>query len=587
MKIKHIIIAINLLFGAMAVQAQDLKSFEENGKYGFKNESGNVIIKPIYDNVYEFFNGLAVVYKKGKAGFGKVGIIDKTGKERYMTKEPCYLYKYNANIVIVKYDNGKYNVLSMVDAGKVLGEYDNINIFYHYGELFDIGLAVVKFDNDKKGIMDTNGKIILECDNVNHYDGVVLIPKLNGKYALIHKEVKQVTPWYDEVRSNENGTFNVKRDGKWGFVTDKGIEIVPPVKDEQVDFSNGFVLVGYSYIDKTGNVVLDLPIQYEAGGDFSKGMAKVGRNGKIGLIDQTGKEIIPPDYDDVWALNNVIVLQLNEKFGFANRLGKITTSPKYDIVDYQSMKGGILVKLDGKLGFTDSVGNEIVPPKYDAMDNAFTHGIMRVMLNEKLGFINEAGKEIVPPKYDGMDNAFTYGTMAVTLNGKFGFINEAGKEIVPPKYDIIDSAFINGIRRTVLNQKIGFIDSTGKEVILPKYDELYFLKEGLAIVKLNEKFGFIDKTGAEIVPPKYDNVENSFKNGIMAVKLNGKLGIIDKTGKEIAPPKYDAIDPNLDNGKRLMRLNGKLGMLDAYGKEITPPKYDAIYKPLSNGIRIV
>ena len=60
-----------------AQQITVLKSFKDiNGKYGFKNESGQIIIAPKYDRVYDFYGGLAIVSLDKKYGF-----INQSGKE--------------------------------------------------------------------------------------------------------------------------------------------------------------------------------------------------------------------------------------------------------------------------------------------------------------------------------------------------------------------------------------------------------------------------------------------------------------------------------------------------------------------------
>ena len=46
-----------------------------NGKYGYIDSNGKIIIKPQFDDAQDFFEGLAVVYKNGLAGF-----IDQSGE---------------------------------------------------------------------------------------------------------------------------------------------------------------------------------------------------------------------------------------------------------------------------------------------------------------------------------------------------------------------------------------------------------------------------------------------------------------------------------------------------------------------------
>lgn len=50
----------------------------------------------------------------------------------------------------------------------------------------------------------------------------------------------------------------------------------------------------YGYADPAGNITI--PIQYETAVDFSLGLAKVGRDGKLGVIRQDGKYLIEMEY---------------------------------------------------------------------------------------------------------------------------------------------------------------------------------------------------------------------------------------------------------------------------------------------------
>lgn len=62
-------------FIATAVQAQQLVIFKENGKAGFKDQNGKVIIKPKYSGAEDFSEKLASVSLNDIWGF-----IDETGK---------------------------------------------------------------------------------------------------------------------------------------------------------------------------------------------------------------------------------------------------------------------------------------------------------------------------------------------------------------------------------------------------------------------------------------------------------------------------------------------------------------------------
>ncbi len=73
MKTLFFALAAMLLF--TAAQAQ-LEPYEENGKYGYKDAEGKVIVKAIYDDAFKFSEGLAQVKLNEK-----YGLIDQNGKE--------------------------------------------------------------------------------------------------------------------------------------------------------------------------------------------------------------------------------------------------------------------------------------------------------------------------------------------------------------------------------------------------------------------------------------------------------------------------------------------------------------------------
>jgi hypothetical protein len=122
-------------------------------------------------------------------------------------------------------------------------------------------------------------------------------------------------------------------------------------------------------------------------------------NRKWGLIDKSGNEILPVEYEYVMSFS----------------------------------EGLIEFILNGKRGFIDKNGNEVVPPTYDATDGLF-EGLAAVNLNGKYGYIDKTGKEIVPLKYDGA-RFFSEGLAGVAVgkwytddgandrfDGKWGFI---------------------------------------------------------------------------------------------------------------------------------------------------------------------
>ena len=85
------ILLSSLVFAGLLLNGYDLNDGigEENGKYGFADENGNIVIKAQYDKVGEFEDGLAAVAILNEKE-SKMGFINTKGEV----------------VIPIKYDNG-------------------------------------------------------------------------------------------------------------------------------------------------------------------------------------------------------------------------------------------------------------------------------------------------------------------------------------------------------------------------------------------------------------------------------------------------------------------------------------------------
>lgn len=122
---------------------------------------------------------------------------------------------------------------------------------------------------------------------------------------------------------------------------------------------------------------------YDYIGYSSEGFTLVWLNGKAGLIDKIGYEVVPPKYDCLKGLRDGLVIVCNGQGGHLAVCG----DPCAEIIQ-------------GKYGVIDTLGKEIVPLIYDGISYFNDEGLARVKLNEKYGVIDKTGKVIVPIIYD-------------------------------------------------------------------------------------------------------------------------------------------------------------------------------------------
>lgn len=261
-----------------------------DGKYGYVNKVGEKVIPFLYDYAGSFSEGLAEV---GVGGY--YGHIDKEG--RYITPVIYYnvgsfhhgLAKVKKNIfwgmvnnqgkevLPCKYDdikilNDKWIKVekdSLYGLFKGLGE-EIIPCKYDGMEYVNEGMFAVKKSN-LWGFVDSLGveKISPQYTYVGSFNnGLCQVSNKDGKNSYIDKQGVPLTKFiYDGMRPFSEGMAAVKKNKKWGFINEKGNEIIPCIYDSKwngadLRFSDGLALVqkgkgydDYLYINKANEIV--------------------------------------------------------------------------------------------------------------------------------------------------------------------------------------------------------------------------------------------------------------------------------------------------------------------------------------------
>lgn len=303
-------------------------------------------------------------------------------------------------------------------------------------------------------------------------------------------------------------------------------------------------------------------------------------NGKEGVKERgTGKTIIPAVYTRVNSydfLFKLFKVQKGEFYGIVNDSGKEILPPKYRKIGEFHDGEVAMVEGDEGLGFIDIQGNFVAPCQYESVSNFINEdGLVFVKKKGELWKVISIknGQDVIPPKYES-STAFIEKRAFVKIGNLWGVINTKGEEIVPPQYEI-QSEYSESMAFIKKNGLYGFIDLNGKEVITPQYQNVRSFNEGLAPVCMKGKWGFINKANQMIIPCEYDNFgDGGFREGNVVVWKKKKVGRVDKTGKVLIPPIYDVVY-NFHDGLAAVISKDKLGYVDSTGVEIIPCIYDA------------
>ena len=329
--------------------------------------------------------------------------------------------------------------------------------------------------------------------------------------------------------------------------------IAKPIEDKPIAKS-----IEEKIVEKKGEDKIEtksFSSKYDKVREFSEGLAVVELDGLYGVIDKSGKEIVPTLYQEIKDFSEgLAVVKLNDKYGFINREGKLVIPLKYNSAESFS-KGKTLVRYANKNMYISVAGKE-----YEQIGD-FLEGLAVVKSNGKYGFIDKTGKEVISLKYDEVEN-FREGLAKVVLNKKIGYINKIERIVIPIKYDVAYRE--EGIIKGRIGKKRYIMTLKGKEYEDKGQVDSWLSKILYYKVGDDNKVGLIDTKGNEIVSIKYDYIGNYYDAGVIKVKKNNKYGAIDREGKEVIPLKYDDIDNN--NDAITAKLEGKMFAINALGK---------------------
>ncbi len=357
------------LFLVMAFAQEELTGFESNGKVGFKDQSGRVVIP--------------AKYERGIASEGVVSLML----------------------------NGKWGVVDTKGNTVIPFKYDFIDGFKE-------GLARVEL-NGKYGFIDTRGSTVipLRYDNAYGFKGDLAKVELDGKWGAIDINGKEIIPLkYDEIqREGFKNQVAVFINDRMGIINRQGKEIIPAIYDDALWFTDNLIVLGI------GSATIR-----DSRGSFWK----IG--GRYALFDiETGKQLTELKYSDIIPndggsnsmeeKDKYFRVVIADEFEIADCCEKEMEKEASKRFDLNTTKGGV--------GLIDSQGKEIIPPIYDYVDNVFYEDLIRVIPSDSTVVVFYNRKTEKEVKYNLIEFLGDEDIFKVELNGRKFFIDKMGKEI--------------------------------------------------------------------------------------------------------------------------------------------------------------
>lgn len=402
--------------------------FKSNGKYGYMDETGEIMIQPNYDVVEPYSEGLGLVVKDGKVGF-----LNKAGDL-------------------------------------------NIPFEYEDGESFENGLAIVS-KNESYGMIDRTNKTVvpLQYDLVGKYKSGLALIANDTAYGYVNKRGAQVVPLKLEYATDfDNGYAVIDQEGKKGIINTLG-RLVVPAKYDWLENYNAYMVCRakrdtvYGLIDNNGAEIL--PFEYDKIGEFGDSLALIAKNGKYGYVNVKGEIVIPLKYEFqtealVWGKfeNGTVKFMKKGKYGILDVKGNEVFAALFEDVGKYSKTELIAVKKRGKWGYSDQALHLALTYKYE-LSKTFENGRGKVKTEDGWQLIDSKGKFLLDSAYSEIINADSL--LFVKSNHQWGILDREFKMVLPLQYDAI-KPFQYRYLQITKNGEPTYFDPKFKMVIEPK-----------------------------------------------------------------------------------------------------------------------
>lgn len=443
-----------------------------------------------------------------------------------------------------------------------------------------------------------------------------------------------LTKGKDTGKITSSSYFALYQDNKWGVIDSTGNTVIAPSYQEMIIIPNNkkdVFLCTYDINTDTGEYKTKALnskneesftdySQIEALENFDKNnnvwyeenVLKVEKDGKYGLIDLSGNQLLPCEYENITALTGVknsILVQKDGKYGLVNNEGtKVIDTECTQILslgdDYKN--GYIVANAENKYGVIDYMGKQILANNFEKVEQIYGKDLFVVSEAGKQKLVNSQGEVVLETGFDTIKQILQYSStqgIVFVKDSKYGVMNTQGEVLIENTYDelkeVKNSTFIAkqnnkyGIIDLEKNVKVDFIytaisyntqadiyiaeDEDYKSSILDNNFEVKLTgilsemneEKGYMKLRIDDEykyynFKFEEKTAKDILPT----------NTLYLSKKDGKYGFVNTNGEVVVDYIYDDATEQNSYGYASVKKDGKWGSIDTNGNVVIEPKYN-------------
>lgn len=422
--------------------------YSKDGKYGIIDFRGKKITKAIYEEIdtLQFKEGELLVKKDEK--YGVINIKGATlVKTNYNTIEADKFYeeengyKRAGYIVGKKTDEGyRYGYVNL--KGKEIIE-TKYNDLYRISEIESNDIYMICADNGKYGLIK-NDKTVIEniYQSLTYSESSNNIVVLKGKkYGVISITGEKIVPCnYKQIDIIGQNIYATNDDENVTIFNSKGEQIELDKEEAIINVKDTDYIIYIKTTDgktnynvyKNDKIIIKKAytyIQYL----FENYFIVCDSNGKIGIIDDNEKIVIPFNYNSIQKIENTNMIQtINNN----TNVTEIYSKSMHKILELKDATVEIKTEYielynDEEIRYISKDEKEIKNTDLFKQNNIFAKKV-----GNNWGFVDINGNTIVDYKYEKVTELNEYGFAGIKQNGKWGVVNSNGQVIVEPTYEL-------------------------------------------------------------------------------------------------------------------------------------------------------
>ncbi|MBO7259068.1 MAG: WG repeat-containing protein [Paludibacteraceae bacterium] len=238
-----------------------------------------------------------------------------------------------------------------------------------------------------------------------------------GKQVMVDKSWDVAHPFYDGkslVYHMDKGWIVVNTSGKEvAMLPESYMPCIPFVVNnhifvmENIDGDKRYGV--YNINGKTpGEIIYDDIMNYQAISDIvtalEEGRVLVEKSGKWGVMDNSGKIVINPQFSDMALDGNKYMIKKESRWGWCTVDGQYLINPQFrDVLPFGASKLAPAKDVDSyDWGCVNEQGVWVINPQYEALKSFNENGLAMAKLGSDWGVINEKGAWVINPQYRRM-----------------------------------------------------------------------------------------------------------------------------------------------------------------------------------------